>query len=96
MVNQYQFAFLNEDPEQKPTVIPPYLIAIRKLYLDNALEFQKIFGRRLFGFWDNLVGFDIVKFDEEFIKSAVDQSLKDAVFEKYGEAAVALLYRLIA
>jgi hypothetical protein len=63
------------------------------MYKQRAL-FHTIFGRQLNDFWD-LTGFNIVKFDEQFIKPSVDESTKQAVRRLYGDNAVALVYELI-
>ena len=60
------------------------------------LNFSRIFGVTLNSFFDNLFGFDIVKFDEDFIKTPDDQSMEEYIQEKYGEKGVAVIKRLIA
>ncbi len=65
-------------------------------YIKYAVEFRKVFGTPLHLFWDIVTGFDIIKFDEEYIKPADDMSTKEAIRAKYGEAGVKLIENLIA
>ena len=58
-------------------------------------EFALTFNRPLQEFWDNMFGFDIIKFDEQFIKSPDGTSLSDAVIQQYGQAANDLIKKLI-
>lgn len=55
-------------------------------YKRYAPKFQQIFGVRLKTYWDNIIGFDCVKFDEEFIQSG-DESCHDVIKAKYGDEA---------
>lgn len=70
----------------------------RKKYIAYSSLFYSIFGIPLFKFWDNLFGFDIIKFDEEFIKSDTEHSGKstaDVVLEKFGEEGLRLIKLLL-
>ena len=49
-----------------------------RTYRENAKEFKRIFRINLKPLWDNITGFDIVRFDDEFIKSPDGQSMKGA------------------
>lgn len=57
-------------------------------------RFQRVFGTRLSLYWDNITGFDVIKFDDGWIKSG-DGSMHDAVLEKYGEEGVQIIKGLI-
>lgn len=61
---------------------------------NNAAEFQKTFGISLGRFFNPLIGFDIIRFDEHFAPPE-GQSLKEAVEERHGQKAVELILRLI-
>ena len=60
---------------------------------DLATRFRSKFGRNLAQFV-SITGFDIVGFDEKFIKSG-DASMADVIEAKYGKDAVALIEELI-
>ena len=62
---------------------------------EQRRKFQELFGQDIRTYWDNLVGFDVVKFDEEFVKPRNGQSTKQKVKDKYGEEGVELVVSLI-
>lgn len=57
--------------------------------------FHATFGCNLRKFFDSLTGFDLVKFDDLVVKPADNQSCRDAIVAKWGEAAAKLVERLI-
>jgi len=74
-----------------------YFTKLKKIYHDNCDEFRSRFGIPLSKYWDLVayLGFDIVGFDEKFLKTPDGISTRAYVKEKYGEDAVKLLERLI-
>lgn len=72
-----------------------YLYKVRMTYLAHYENFQQIFKVPLSKFWDQITGFDIVKFDEEVIKPPEGVSTKQLIEEKYGNGAVELCNKLI-
>jgi hypothetical protein len=58
-------------------------------------QFQKTFGVKVNAYYDRMTGFDIIKFDEEFLKTPDGISTHDLVVQKYGEAAADLIVKLI-
>lgn len=59
-------------------------------------EFKTVFGVSLHRYFNNLTGFDVVKFDEEFVKpKANKESMRDALKRRWGDDAVALVMNLI-
>jgi len=90
MANENQTSYFGKTQ----TGVPPFLMAIRRIYINSAPEFQRVFGRKLFDFWDNITGFDVIKFDEQVIKPPEGISTKDAIEKQYGVNAVALVYKL--
>ena len=77
-------------------------MTLTKVLLDNISilrkyneEFRNIFKVLLKKFWiNNLVGFDIVAFDE-FLETPQNYSMRQIIEEKYGERAVYVILRLI-
>ncbi len=68
-------------------------LQVYKLYY---YEFRNIFKVSLKEFWENnLFGFDIIKFDEEFIQAKDGESISEKVKDKYGEKAEAIVRHLI-
>lgn len=63
-------------------------------YRRLAPRFARIFGRQLRPYWNNLTGFDVIKFDD-LVKPGKKESTKDAVLRRYGQEGVDLVYRLI-
>ena len=63
----------------------------------KCLKYQESFSRtfrvHLSGFWNNITGFDIVKFNEWI--EAGDKCLRDVVAKKYGEDAAKLIQNLL-
>lgn len=57
-------------------------------------EFRRVFGVPLNPYIDLLTGFDVVKFDEQFIKSG-DGCMADSIRTKYGDTGVLLIGNLI-
>lgn len=73
------------------------LYANRELERENGNDFKSVFGVSLHRFMDYITGFDLMKFDKEFI-GAFDLdgvSIEDVVKEKYGNKGVAIVQRLI-
>jgi len=69
-------------------------IANRNLIIQYAEEFQRIFHFRLRPFVDLVTGFDIIRFDDEVVKSGTRQM--EAVIRKdYGQAGVDLVKALL-
>jgi len=57
-------------------------------------EFENTFKLKFDNYFSNLLGFDIVKFDED-IKTPDGISTKDFITKTYGEDAVKLIQALI-
>ncbi len=58
-------------------------------------EFRSIFGVAIKDFWfDNLCGFNLGKFDDEFLQSG-DLSMREVVQERYGDKGVNIILQLI-
>jgi hypothetical protein len=68
----------------------------RKKAQDHNQEFKRTFGISLMQYFHFFFGFDIVKFDEEFIKPNEGESTKQAVERKFGANAVSLCEKLLA
>lgn len=67
---------------------------------DQHNQFQRLFGRNLRDFWDNITGFDIIAFDKHVAKphDGRRESIKDALLRRYsktGKEAVELIMDLI-
>ena len=58
-------------------------------------EFKMVFGIDLANYFDNITGFDVVKFDSEFVKPRTEESACAAVKRQWGDDAVALVMSLI-
>ena len=58
-------------------------------------DFRRIFGVDLAKFLDNLTGFDVVKFDDDFIKAPDGTSTAQAVKAKYGQEGLDICNALI-
>lgn len=75
-----------------------YMLLIKendKKYRRYAHEFAELFGIHLKPFWDNITGFDIVKFDDHIIQSPDGLSIKDVISKEYSNEAVELIEHLI-
>lgn len=61
------------------------------------IKFQKVFGVPLARYFDLVLGFDIIKFDEDIIKSfELDgKSMSDVIKEKHGQEGVDIINALI-
>ena len=66
-----------------------------RLYGKIAPEFNRIFGVCLIRYWDNLYGFNVVKFDEEIARPKLLWSCRMAVKEQYGEEGLKVLKDLL-
>lgn len=64
-------------------------------FRELAPKFQKMFGTNLRSFCHPVTGFDVVKFDEQFVKPNENESSAAAVERKWGEDAVALIKQLM-
>lgn len=66
-----------------------------KKYRQYAHEFAELFGIHLRPFWDNVTGFDIVKFDDHIIQSPDGQSMEDVIQSEYGNEGVNIIKSLL-
>lgn len=66
----------------------------KKLLHDHGPRFQEIFGVSLVRWMDPVTGFDIIKFDDQIVKSGSRQ-MAEVVKEKYGAEAEKILMALI-
>ena len=66
-----------------------------KIIKENRQEFYNTFGVSLNDYFDPILGFDIVKFDEEIIKPSANESSRDKVFRKYGQNGVECIENLL-
>jgi len=73
------------------------VIQIDNIALKKVCEkdFKNLFGLELGDYFDALTGFDIVKFDENLLKSPDGMSCRDVILEKYGEEAVGVIQKLL-
>lgn len=58
-------------------------------------RFQQIFGVPLTKYFHPLFGFDLIRFDEQFVQSG-NNSMRDEVKRRWGDEAVTLILELIA
>ena len=65
------------------------------LYRRHAREFERIFGRKLKPFFDNITGFDLIKFDREVLKPRANECGRDAVKRQWGDEGLVLTKKLI-
>jgi len=66
-----------------------------KIIKENIQEFYNTFGVSLKDFFDPILGFDIVKFDEEIIKPSANESTKDKILRDYGQNGVEVIENLL-
>ena len=64
-------------------------------YIKYEPEFKATFGISMWPYMDMVTGFDVVKFDEEFIKPGDNESTNAAIVHKYGREAANLIMKLI-
>lgn len=72
------------------------LKTIRKVSVskEDRQEFKKLFGIPLKDYWEKNLGFDIIKFDKEVVKSG-SKCMHDAIQDRWGDAAAILVRRLV-
>ena len=72
-----------------------YCYKERMKQLNYNMPFLRVFGVRLFLFFPKVIlGFDVVKFDH-WLGTKDNQSTYDSVLEKYGQAGVNLIKKLV-
>jgi hypothetical protein len=80
---------------EKMTEIKETLISNSTKFQQYASSFQRVFGVNLRKYWINhLLGFDIIKFDKEVVKSE-DRCMSEVVLEKYGKDGLDIVEELI-
>lgn len=72
----------------------------------HGRRFSETFGVPLASYFDNLLGFDIVKFDDEIVqphnpdqgrdKLSSELSMKEIIAKQWGDEAVELIQKLIS
>lgn len=60
-------------------------------------EFRAVFGVDLSQYWENnLTGFDLIAFEDRFLGTAdSEESIEEAIQERYGNSGVSLIQRLL-
>ena len=58
-------------------------------------SFHKVFNRSLKEYWDNLTGFDVVKFDKDLF-GETETSMHENTLREYGEEGVHLIQRALS
>lgn len=58
-------------------------------------DFKSLFGVPLKDYFSLLLGFNIVAFDAQIIKTPEDEAMIDVVREKYGDVGVLLIEKLL-
>ena len=76
-------------------VVSRYFQKYREVYGQEHRNFTNTFGVGLITYWDNFTGFDIVKFDEEFIKPPDGESMEDVIQKEYGDEGVRIIRVLL-
>ena len=76
-------------------MVQEFMLDNNKKRLAYSGSFQSVFGVSLREFWSILTGFDIIKFDEEFMKTPDGISTEEFVRQKYGELGVSIIKGLI-
>lgn len=72
-----------------------HLRSVSQRFHKHKREFRRLLRHDLKPYWDTYTGFDVVKFDEEWVKPKDGESTKDAVRRKYGPNAVELILKLL-
>ncbi len=67
----------------------------RQVYDKFQAEFFRVFHIPLQRYWSNLLGFDIIAFDD-FLHTPTGLSLKERVERQYGEEALHLIEAILA
>ena len=77
----------------------PYVQHILKERLKSLkwnMPFCKVFGKRLFNYWQgNVLGFDILKFDKDINPKQI-RSLADFIQNNYGDTGTEVIKGLLA
>ena len=60
-----------------------------------AGEFNFIFDVLIVNYWDKWTGLDVAKLDDDVIHSLANQSIHDAILERFGERALWVIEVLI-
>ena len=60
----------------------------------QARQFRETFKAELGKYWQGILGFDVVRFDDEIVKSG-NQSCRDAVRQTWGQDAVVFVNELL-
>ena len=64
-------------------------------YRKHAKAFERMFGCKLKPFFDSITGFDVIKFDEEFVKPVAGEACSEAVERRWGKEAMGILRLLL-
>ena len=73
-----------------------YVAAFEMRRREHTEEFKQIFGVPLEDYWERGLGFDVVKFDEEFVRPPEGTSTRGQVLKAYGPSGVEVMEKLLA
>jgi len=76
-------------------VVMDWVLENKRLQHEKSQRFVEVFGVPLRRFMDPILGFDIVRFDDQVIRPPDGTSTRDVIVERYGEEAVRLVEELI-
>ncbi len=76
-------------------MVEQFMLENNQKRLKYQQEFQLMFGISLSGFWNVLTGFDVIKFDEKFLKTPDGISTVEFVKRNYGDYGVKIIEGLI-
>lgn len=59
-------------------------------------DFKRVFGISLMNYFNFFFGFDVIKFDEDFVKPNEGESTSEAIKRAYGKEGVEICQKLLA
>jgi hypothetical protein len=60
-----------------------------------SANFKRVFGANLFHYWSVIHGFDLIRFDEEFLQTPAGTSTRAHVLKQYGPEGGRILTALM-
>jgi hypothetical protein len=88
----------DETPDPDPNALLEIIRRRAFAYHGASLMFREVFGRNMKDFYEgHIIGFDVIKFDDEIVKPADGESTAEALVRQWpqrGEEMMATLHQL--
>ena len=82
--------------ERKTITLAEFCVKRQRICQQYTDRFRTIFHKTLKDFYDNLFGIDVIELDYNLVKPRENESTKEAIIRKWGQAGADLIDEILA